>query len=399
MTDERNWKTRLIGAATALMGLCVSLGLGLVYGFERLEKVVVKSRAWRTGLRLLGYGLRVGVVGGLVGGAVFGLYRWGLHRVPPGAIGVSEARWGVGLTQEDHSTGLYFAPGNRWHHLDGRTHEVRFAWPSEGGTQAILSVVTRDGETLQVAAGVLYHIQEGSGWELVRAGLKSDYHSRAVAIARRVLLEEFQGLQSEDWFEPEARAAVARTALAKLGAELGRSFLEAEEVLISGVFFQPGFESKRLERQLDSQGRRTAEALVRRRAAELGLAQVEAERDTAESRLMEGWQARQQELRLQSDGRVAVLSLASERQIAELKAAADDEYARALLAGEQALAAVHDLHEILKAQVLGGEGGRTYLAREAARKLTVGKVVLDSSDDRVPSLLDMDGFARFLLGD
>lgn len=399
MTDERNWKTRLVGGATALIGLCVSLGLGLVYGFERLEKVVVKSRAWRTGLRLLGYGLRVGVVGGLVGGAAFGIYRWGVHRVPPGSIGVSEASWGVGLNPEDHSTGLYFAPGSRWHHLDGRTHEVRFAWPSEGGTQAILSLVTRDGETLQVAAGVLYHIQEDSGWELVRAGLKSDYHSRAVAIARRVLLEEFQGLQSEDWFEPEARAAVARTALVKLGAELGRSFLEAEEVLISGVYFQPGFESKRLERQLDSQGRRTAEALARRRAAELNLAQVEAQRDTAESRLMEEWKARQQEMRLKDDSEAVALTLVSQRQIAELKAAADDDYARALLAGEQALAAVHDLHDTLQAEVLGGAGGRTYLAREAARKLTVGKVVIDSNDERVPSLLDMDSFARFLLGD
>ncbi|MFT7677024.1 MAG: hypothetical protein ACI8QC_001001 [Planctomycetota bacterium] len=399
MTDERNWKTRLVGAATALIGMCVSLGLGLVYGFERLEKAVVRSRAWRAGLRMLGYSLRVGLVGSLVGGAAFGVYRLGVHRVPPGSIGVSQVRWGTGIEPEDHTTGLYFAPGNRWHHLDGRTHEVRFAWPSEGGTQAVLSLVTPDGETLQVAAGVLYHIQEDSAWELVRAGLKSDYHSRAVAIARRVLLEEFQTLQSEDWFEPEARAAVARTALAKLGAELGRSFLEAEEVLISGVYFQPGFETKRLERQLDSQGRRTADALVRRRAAELNLAEVQAERDTAESRVMESWKVRQQALRLVGDADVATLTLANGRQIAELKAAADDDYARALLAGEQALAAVHDLHDTLEAQVLGGEGGRTYLAREAARKLTVGKVVLDSSDERVPSLLDMDSFARFLLGD
>ena len=396
-----NWKDSVGRAASLLRTWCSAAWGGLRRGGLALGRgglAVVRSGAWKRCLRLLRSSLRVGVVAVVLGFTAFGVLTLGVHRVPPGTWGVRQARLGSGLQQQDFGTGLYLAPGDSWHHLSASVHEVRFAWDSEGGTQEILPLVTRDGEELQVAAGVLYRIRQGAAWELVRAGLAKDYPVRAAAIARRVLMEEFQLLVAEDWFVPESRQAAVAAVEARLQSELAEVFLEPEEVFLSGVYFASTFEKKRLQRQLDAQGKLTSLALQRRRAADMELEEAKAERAAAERERQQVWTARLEAIRLEGEAQVAQIQREAQLEAAAVAAAAEDEYQRAFFEGKQALAQAEDLEQKLRAQTLAGPGGAEFLALQAAEKLSFGTVKLDSSQPGAPNPLDLEGMVGRLLG-
>ncbi len=346
-------------------------------------------------LRRLGFAAGTGA---LVACGLFGALKLAVHRVPPGAIGVNQARFGTGLGQSDHGAGLKLSLLDRWYHLDGRTQEVRFAWESEGGTRPALELVTRDGEKVSVAVGMLYAIAEGGAHQLVAEGLGKDFQGRAEAIARRVLVEEFQTLGAEDWFDPDQRQAVSSRALTRLEDELGVCHLRAEEVLVSGVYFPPTFEKKRLQLQLDAQGRKTSEALTRRRAAELTLAEARAEHEATLARASEVWSERLVQVELEAAAGIREVQLEAKRSVSEIETQADDRYGRLSHEGELALTAAAGVQEELHAGIWAGPGGAEYLAREAARKLTFGKITLDPSDPEVPNPLDLEGMSELLLG-
>lgn len=380
----------LVAALRTVGAWSLALGRGLrrVMRSERLLAVVRRVR--RLGLSV--------AAGALLACVLFGLLKLGVHRVPPGAIGVSQARFGTGLEEVDHGPGLQLSVLDRWYHLDGRTQEVRFAWESEGGTRPALELVTRDGEKVSVAAGLLYAIAEGGAHQLVAAGLGKDFQVRAEAIARRVLVEEFQTLGAEDWFDPGQRARIADQALERLGAEFQTCYLRAEEVLVSGVYFPPTFEKKRLQLQLDAQGRKTSEALARRRAADLTLAEAKAEHEATLARASETWAERLAEVNLEAAAAEREIELDVKRQVAELSNEANDQHGRLAHEGELALTAAKGLHEELQAGIWAGPGGSEYLAREAARKLTFGTITLDPGDPAVPNPLDLEGLSQLLLG-
>jgi outer membrane murein-binding lipoprotein Lpp len=275
---------------------------------------------------------------------------------------------------------------------------VCFAWASEGGTRPALQVATADGEALDVAVTVPYRIRPGQAWELVRAGIKSDYEKRATAIMKRVLLARLSELTAEEFADPDARLAVSRQALASLNEELAQTFLVAEDVLIGGVYFAGGYEKKMLERQLASQVRRTAESVAARRAAEVLLAGAQHDLAQAEARLVEEWEQRIEELRLAQEENVRAVQREVDAYDHERRRAAEAEYEQQTSAGEFALASAEALREQLMNEALETPGGRLHLAREAASKLRIKSVTLNSNDPRVPSVLDLDALVKMLIG-
>jgi hypothetical protein len=66
--------------------------------------------------------------------------------------------------------------------------------------------------------------------------------------------------------------------------------------------------------------------------------------------------------------------------------------------GDRAMAQAEALKESLMMKALAGGGGRYWLAQRAASNLNIGRVTLDPGDPRVPSVLDLDGMVRMLVG-
>lgn len=326
--------------------------------------------------------------------------RHAVHRVQPGTVGVRQVGWGAGLVEQDLEPGLYRSlPGrSHWHEVDVRTRLVSFAWESEGGTEPALSIVTSDGEAVEVAVSVPYAVRPGEAWQLVASGLARDFSRRVTTTLRRVLVQQLAELNASDWADPDARAAVTSTTLAVLAEELAPCHVEAQDLWITGVYFEPTYEKKMLERQLAGQDARTAAALARRKDAELTLAEVQADRKRQEAAVTAEWDERVATL----EHEISMQREALARGTSEHAAAIGRELAlareQAAYARATALANIEDLRDRGRLEAMSGPAGRVLQAAEAVKQLNLGKVTLDPSDPRVPNFFDLDGVVTMLLG-
>lgn len=324
----------------------------------------------------------------------------GFERVPAGAIGVKQSDWGdAGLVEHDFAPGLQrsLRGWSAWHLLDGRTQFLTFGWETDGAALPVLDLRTKDGNEVKVSATVPYRIRTGEGWQLVRDGFKSSYKSLARTTTESLLMQEFANLSSSDFADTDARLARCAEALPRLNALLAPYHLEAETIQIHQVLFWIEYEKKLQAKQLTRQLALEAEAA----------AQVEEERraDT----LAESIDAEEKKLRGEMDMQIEQLNADSQRAIAAIRREAQsyDElhrsevqatYAREAAEGELALARAQALKDRLTHLVYDTAGGRILLAREAAQNLRIKQVTLDSSDPRVPSVLDLDQMVQLLIG-
>jgi len=313
------------------------------------------------------------------------------ERVPATRIGVRRSLLGGGIEERDYAPGLYASilGWHAWDLLDARTQLCVFAPQNEGGYFPRLHVRTKDGNSAEVAVTVAYRIRPGHAHAVVRDGLRNAYRKQARVLSEKVLLAAFAELSSEDLMSTGARTERSRSARERLDEELARFHLEALAVRISGVQFPPAFEAKLQEKQLTEQS-----ALMARAAAEveseLEPARLQKEIEVQVQRVEAEMDRRIAELRATNDRALAALELETQRYANERENAGEAAYTRAVAAGERAVLAAEALREELVGTALRGEGGRLWLAREAARNLRLERVTLNSNDPRVPLVLDLD---------
>lgn len=336
------------------------------------------------------------LAGGLLaaGGSLF-------VRIPADSIAVRQVQWGgAGIEALDQRPGLQRRiPGRElWHQLRAGTHLIVFAAPESGGTHDRLEIATVEGETCQVSAVVPYRILTGSAHRLVMEGMRTDYPVRAVAICRRVLLEELATLTAEQFADPATRSAVEANALGRLRTELAVAHLEPLEVRIGEFFFDHTYEQKMLEQQLNSQDQLTQATLLERHRQERLNAEEKARQDDAEAALRKQFALREEALRDAHELRLIELQRGADSARAERLAETEVRALELTGEGELALAAAEDLRRSLFDEALQSPGGRLHVARQAAENLRFGNVTLDTRDPRVPNLLDLDQLVRLLVG-
>jgi hypothetical protein len=345
--------------------------------------------------------LRIGLIAAVIGTITLGVGRAFVRHTPVGQIAVRQIEWGgAGVIERDHGPGLHrqFAGRDGWHLLRAGSHLVSFASEVDGGTHPPLEVATVEGEACQVSALVPYRIVPGRGWRLVAEGLRADYPSRAVAICRRVLLEELGALSASECADPEARSTVERAAYDRLTEELGATHLEPLDVRIGSVYFNATYEKKMLEKQLAAQGQLTQASMVLRKEQERRNEQELRKLQDAEAALIHQYLLQQEVLLDAHEQKVHGLVTEAEHYGAQVLSASQVEVLQLKNEGELALIAAEDLRETLFDKALESTGGRLHVAREAAENLRFGTVTLNSNDPRVPSVLDLDELVSLLLG-
>jgi hypothetical protein len=262
------WKALSSGLGAVLRGLGNLLGSGL----RRTGQAASDPRL-RARLRPMSRLARGAALGLLLASGVWIAGASILERVPPGMLAVEQINWGenAGIVNQDRGPGLHLAWGGRstWHRIPGGTQFVNFGWENIGGTEPMLAVAIQGGVPAEVNVCIPYRIQPGQAWRIVQAGLKNDYPRRVTAIARRVLLEELGQLSTDDFASSDARARVEQLALERLNVDLDQVHLEALEVVIGAVYFDPSFENKLHEKQLATQTELTNRSLAARKAADL----------------------------------------------------------------------------------------------------------------------------------
>jgi regulator of protease activity HflC (stomatin/prohibitin superfamily) len=344
--------------------------------------------------------LRVGGLGALHAGLFLGVCFLCFQRVVPGQVGVRSDQLGSrGVEPLDRGPGLH--GGLRWvqawHLLDARLHVAGFGLPADPGSAPALELRSRDGNLVTITAAVVYRIRPGEGWRLVAAGLEHGYASLARAAAESVLRAELAGLSSAELADSNARSACAARVQTALAERLAPLFLQAEAVQLHSVDYWAEYDKSLGQERFARESARLSQALARLEAEKRGDTTAE-EIEAEEKRLRAEGDRRLEDLRSQALLEIARVDTASRGEAARLRSTADADYERDLAAGTLALERAQAERDRALGAVLAGEGGRLWLAREAARSLKIGAARLDASDPRLPPLVDLDAWVALFLG-
>lgn len=322
-------------------------------------------------------------------------------RVHAGLVGVKQAQWGGGgVAPRDYTPGLRASVRgwHTWHLLDGRTHFLSFGYETDGAEFPILDLRTRDGNVVKVGVTVPYRIRPGEAHLIVGEGLKSSYPNMVRATTENLLVQELAELTSSDFADTDLRRARMDAALPRLNELLAPFHVEAESIQINQVFFWMSYETKLQAKQLTRQNALLAEAVT----------QVEEEKraDTLTEEIV----AEEKKIRAEMDLVIERERAATHARVERVKrdaqeytvarhAEADATYQRELATGRLALDRAEAVRDELVQAALETPGGRLFLARQAATKLNIRSVTLDSGDPSVPSVLDLDEMVKLLVGD
>lgn len=323
------------------------------------------------------------------------------QRVPVGAIGVKQVNFGGGgIVAEDYASGLHFGLRgyHSWHEIDGRTQMTSFTWSAEPGDAEHLKVRTADGNYVRIGVAVPFRVKRGEAHALVEDGLKSTYKQRVQTAIEKTLTSELGRLTTEAFWSTSARNACLAQALPTLNAELAPLHVEAQDILVELFWFNPEYENRQQQVQLDALKSVVEETRQRVEALQRRIDQTEREIERSESDL--GIELRKTIDAEHNAGRTRIEATLAEARFYDQtrKAQGDAEYERLVAEGEREVAQAEQVRVAAENQSYGTSGGQLLLARQAAENLNIKQVTLNSNDPRSPSVLDLDELVRLLVG-
>jgi regulator of protease activity HflC (stomatin/prohibitin superfamily) len=347
--------------------------------------------------RLLLGALALVVIAAVVGVAIF-------ERIPPSKYGVKQNLWGGGVEEGYAETGLRIGITglHDWHLLDRRTHFLTFSRSNEGrmssSARPSLEIRTKDNNTASVDVTVTYRIIPEEAHLIVAEGLEFQYPGLVRERVKGLLREQLAQLSPEDFVDSDTRMERADATFPLLETELAKIHVQPESILIRAVRFPPEFEKKLQQQQLTRQLAPLADAneRVEKQLKETGV--IEKDTEAREKEARAEWNKRLQTQR--SDNEVEIARILAEAQVYErtTRSESDAGYVKLVAEGDLSLAQAEALRDELRNRALDTLGGRILLAAEAARNLDVERVVLNSNDPAVPTILDVDALVDLLVG-
>ncbi len=373
-----------------------------------------------------------------------------LTKVEPGTIGVRYSSV-TGLRHED------LAPG--WH-IELLGVQQVWALPSKYlflkyTGRDVLSIRTKDNNTVSVDVSVVYHIKKGEAYKLVDEGNhvkdgqgRYRFERLADETSVSVLRETLAQLRSHDFYDTDRRLAVAKTALAKLNESFARLHLEAAKVLIRASYFRPEYEKQLAQIQLNEQQKlldnakqqvakkqqeldnyvQQTKALAERRRqawakklAELTRAYqvgfVESDDSGSTAGVREKLASMTKEDRVKLVERAAkvlgmppeqvttqhllgikVIQAETKKYGARIQAQAEGIAARLKAEADAKVAEVKAAYEARVNKLFATPAGRAYVAYEAADHVQFSKTLTFNSSDGIPSILRLRDFAKKFMG-
>lgn len=324
-----------------------------------------------------------------------------LTKVPPGSIGVRQDNWGGGIVAKDYDVGIYLGPRGlvSWHLLDGRVQVQHFTDKSQTGPSlGPLEIRTKDNNSIQIDLTVSYRIRRGEAYRLVERGWEFSYGQHVTNIVKNELRKELATLSSEDWFDPEIKIAKIESIRPRLRAAFEEFHLECLNVQIHGVSYPGNYQKKLQETQIQHQ---RANLFRVSKIVEDEEARVETYRE--ETNTLVSIRRGELENGLQAEkmsSLMEVQEIESRAKIykGELTANADNAYALALSEGNLEIKQAEADGEEARLAALSGLGGRLLLARDAADKLKLKSISLDTNHPKVLEMLNLNDLVKTLIG-
>lgn len=350
------------------------------------------------------------------------------ERVPVRTYGVKQYVWAGGIEGTDFKTGYHVGITgiHKWHLLDASTHFLEFVaaeerqglgsgasrpslFPKSGGPEDLstpvhdrhpaLEIRNRDGNVVTIDISVPYRIIEGQAHRIVEDGLKAFYRERVKATVESVLREVLPEMSNDALIDYDRRLETSSKALAKLKEKLQQFHVEPEAIMIRRVAFPPEYEAKLQQKQLFTQKARLDQADTLKLAEVLRTGTIEKQISAAEALSVAEWDKKMETLRTEYALKVAEIHAEALQYDKKTRAEADAKYQTKLAEGKLAIDKAEALLSQLRSEALSTTGGRIYVARQAAEGLNPGRVILSSSDPRVPLFIDVHKMADLLLGE
>jgi regulator of protease activity HflC (stomatin/prohibitin superfamily) len=382
--------------------------------------------------------------------AVVALRACTLTVIPPGSVGVRYNN-ALGLHEEDLDPGWHFEVigMQRISLLPSKYLFLTYTGKN------VLTIRTKDNNTVNVDVSVPYRIIPGKAWEVMDAGNHMQTADGSYRFERfandttiSVLREQLANLQSADFYNTDRRLEVSQETLTLLNEKLATLDLQASVILIRAAYFRSDYEAQLAQIQLNEQSKlldgakrmvadqqqkldnytQQTNALVAakaqdwaRRIAELDRAYQVGLIDTAEDRTPGA--ARRQMKALKEDERAKTVERASKVFSIEasnvtdahllgikniqaetieygrrVRSQADGVSARLTALGDAKVAKVEGAFQTKLNALLGTPGGRAYVAYRAADNVKFDKNLTFQSSDGVPSVLRLRYFAQKCMG-
>jgi regulator of protease activity HflC (stomatin/prohibitin superfamily) len=325
-------------------------------------------------------------------------------RIEPWQIGVKQNQIAGGFAERDFGTGFRLrVPGMHvWHLLERRTHFISFGDERSdfpvADERPPLEIRTKDNNLATYDVTVTYRIKEGEAHLIVAEGNKLSYRDRVLTTVGSVLREELAELGSEKTYDTDERMSVVASIRPKLTLALAGNHVVPEQILIRAIRFPEGYEQRLQEKQLTYQTLELARAQTlvedQRAITETSSAEISA----AEKKLRGDRDKQLQEKRSTNEVKVAEILAAADVYDRGTRARADALYTTSVAEGKLSVEKAEALRDELRNTALDTIGGRIYLAQKAATNLQFESITLNSNDPRVPSVIDLDGLVRLLIG-
>lgn len=363
-------------------------------------KTILRS-TWRLARPLLVLLVAWGVAGWLGRGAP----RVLLTHVAPWDAGVRQENFGGGLDPVDLAPGLHVAlPGlDVVRGIDARGRLTVFGEDLGRAGELVdvhpgLWIRTVEDQKAQVELALAWRVRPGAAHLVVRDALEGQLAARVAKRTAKVLELRLASLTAEQWFDAARRRELVADVEPLLVAELASLHVEATSLHVLGAQFPESYEQKLQEKQVSHQEALLQDALGRVDEARAEVSKLENQALAEEARILAEWdQARGADQAAHALAQAA-REAETDAYVKRTKADAEAAYQAALAEGRLAVELAKTVGEELRLAALDGPGGRIHLAAQAAARLRVDEVWLDSRDPDVPSMLDLDELALLLFG-
>jgi regulator of protease activity HflC (stomatin/prohibitin superfamily) len=322
--------------------------------------------------------------------------------IPIGTVGVRTQEYGLknkGVIEEDFGPGWHRRLGgiDTWNLFDSTVQTLEMTKdPRQGDlkSQDDVRVQSADGYAVSVDVTVKFRIQEGMAHKVYQNTGGGDEYKRVVRNeAQEACMGLFGQMKTEDFYNSEIRRKKADEVQLRLAESLEDNYIEAIDVLIRDVAFDPEYESKiRLKKLADQEvelNKSMAEAAKMKGKTEV----TEAETGRLVKVIGEEKKAAIITMQAETDLTIAKISAEANRYAEEKKADADLIKAQREADGDLLVKTAEADGERLRNKALVGSGGGTMVALEAARNLKLSDISVSTLQI---DFLDIDGMVNKL---
>ncbi len=321
-------------------------------------------------------------------------------KIEPGEIGVL-TRFD-GLDEHDYGPGYHMSLPwvHRWSRMDATVqtlHMMSNLKANEEGRGPLI-VKSREGASVTMDVSIKYQISDDKVWEIVRqhgtgSTRRSGYKAKVEDRADRVLQEALGSINTEDFYDPEKRADVARTMEESLTADLKSLDVDLIAILIRDVQFQEDFEKRIKEKALAEEAIELNQAQAQAAEYRGRTNKIEAETEAIVQVIDQEREKELTTLTAENNRKIEALRADYQKKVVEIKSDADLHAAQQKAAATKLLKESEAAGQTLRRKALAVEGGDNYVALELARNLNLGTMQIST---QATNPLDVDAILHAL---